>query len=178
MNILVTGGAGFIGTNLIKRLLKDGHSVVSLDNYSTGLHTNHQAGAVYVNADIRNLEEHSDAFWQKFDVVYHLAAIARIQPSFEDPYSYFTTNANATFKLAKYCSDNNIPLGYVGLINGSEITYCVHHEHKNKGVGTFMVKSFSEDFRNMSAVVKPENIASQKVFEKLNWDKKILYTKK
>ncbi len=36
MNIMVTGGAGFIGTNLIKRLLKDGHNVVSLDNYSTG----------------------------------------------------------------------------------------------------------------------------------------------
>ena len=36
MNILVTGGAGFVGTKLIKRLLKDGHNVVSLDNYSTG----------------------------------------------------------------------------------------------------------------------------------------------
>ena len=41
MNILVTGGAGFIGTNLIKRLLKDGHNVVSLDNYSTGREENH-----------------------------------------------------------------------------------------------------------------------------------------
>ena len=36
MRIIVTGGVGFIGTNLIKRLLKDGHKVVSLDNYSTG----------------------------------------------------------------------------------------------------------------------------------------------
>ena len=37
MKVLVTGGAGFVGTNLIKRLLSDGHEVVSLDNYSTGL---------------------------------------------------------------------------------------------------------------------------------------------
>ena len=42
MRALVTGGAGFIGTNLIKRLLKDGHTVVSLDNYSTGFRDNHQ----------------------------------------------------------------------------------------------------------------------------------------
>ena len=40
MNILVTGGVGFVGTNLIKRLLRDGHKVVSLDNYSTGFKEN------------------------------------------------------------------------------------------------------------------------------------------
>ena len=44
MRTLVTGGAGFVGTNLIKRLLKDGHRVVSLDNYSTGKKENHQEG--------------------------------------------------------------------------------------------------------------------------------------
>ena len=54
MNILVTGGAGFIGTNLIKRLLKDGHNVVSLDNYSTGTEDNHQEGCEYHNVDIRD----------------------------------------------------------------------------------------------------------------------------
>ena len=43
MKIMVTGGAGFVGTNLIKRLLKDGHEVVSIDNYSTGTEENHQA---------------------------------------------------------------------------------------------------------------------------------------
>ena len=42
MKILVTGGAGFIGTNLIKRLLQDGHEVTSIDNYNTGLKSNHQ----------------------------------------------------------------------------------------------------------------------------------------
>jgi len=41
-----------------------------------------------------------------------------------------------------------------------------------------MVMSFSENFKTISALVKPENISSQKVFEKLNWDKKILYIKK
>ena len=47
MKILVTGGAGFIGTNLIKRLLQDKHEVYSIDNYTTGLESNHQKGCNY-----------------------------------------------------------------------------------------------------------------------------------
>ena len=47
MNCLVTGGAGFIGTNLIKRLLNEGHNVVSLDNLSTGKKENYVDGCVY-----------------------------------------------------------------------------------------------------------------------------------
>ena len=57
MRILVTGGAGFIGTNLIKRLLKDGHEVISVDNYSTGKYENHQKGCDYYRRDL------SDSHW-------------------------------------------------------------------------------------------------------------------
>ena len=112
MKVLVTGGAGFVGTNLIRRLLKEGHDVVSIDNYHTGLKSNHQDGAQYIEFDIRKIDDYS--VWGEFDVVYHLAAIARIQPSFKEPYDYFTTNANATFKIAKYCSEKNIPLVFAG----------------------------------------------------------------
>ena len=52
MRFLVTGGVGFIGTNLIKRLLKDGHEIVSLDNYSTGLKENELDGCKYYNVNI------------------------------------------------------------------------------------------------------------------------------
>jgi len=112
MKVLVTGGAGFVVTNLIKQLLKEGHQVISVDNYHTGLKSNHQPGAQYVEFDIRNIDDYSS--WGEFDIVYHLAAIARIQPSFKEPYDYFTTNANATFKIAKYCSEKNIPLVFAG----------------------------------------------------------------
>ena len=57
MRALVTGGAGFVGTNLIKRLLKDGHDVLSVDNYSTGKKENEQDGCTYYNADL------SDSSW-------------------------------------------------------------------------------------------------------------------
>ena len=52
MKILVTGGAGFVGTNLIKALLREGHDVTSVDNYSTGFEHNHQEGCKYINTDL------------------------------------------------------------------------------------------------------------------------------
>lgn len=109
MKILVTGGAGFVGTNLIKRLLKDGHEVISIDNYSTGLKSNHQFGCNYLNDDLRNL-----IHFPNVDVVFHMAAIARIQPSFINPKDYFTTNANGTLNLVDWCSNNDIPIIYAG----------------------------------------------------------------
>jgi len=114
MRILVTGGAGFIGTNLIKRLLKDGHSVVSFDNYNTGLKSNHVKGAIYLDLDITNYPQKDSSYWEKYDVVFHMAAIARIQPSFKNPKNYFNTNANGTLNIVEMCSKANIPLIYAG----------------------------------------------------------------
>jgi UDP-glucose 4-epimerase len=154
MKILVTGGAGFIGTNLIKKLLNEGHDVVSIDNYNTGLISNHQDGAEYINFDIRNIDSYS--YW-KPDMIYHLAAIARIQPSFEKPYDYFTTNANATFKLAKYCSDNNIPLIYAGSSS--------HHSGKfknpytfSKDIGEEIIKLYQTHFNLKASITRFYNV--------------------
>jgi len=127
MKALVTGGAGFVGTNLIRTLLRKNYEVVSVDNYKTGTQLNHLPGVKYINFDIRDINDYSA--WGEFDVVYHLAAIARIQPSFKDPYDYFTTNANGTFKLAQYCTKNNIPLVYAGSSS--------HHSGKLKNPYTF-----------------------------------------
>ena len=127
MKILVTGGAGFIGANLIKKLLNQNHNVTSIDNYSTGLKSNEFPRCKYITFDIRNINDYSA--YGDFDIVFHLAAIARIQPSFINPEEYFNTNANATMKLAKYCSSNNIPLIYAGSSS--------HHSGKFKNPYTF-----------------------------------------
>jgi len=110
MKILVTGGAGFVGTNLIKRLLKDGHEVQSLDNYSTGLKSNEVDGCRYWAGDIQNISTMD----KDFDIVFHMAAIARIQPSFERPQDYIETNFNGTYEVVKFCIKHNIPLIYAG----------------------------------------------------------------
>jgi UDP-glucose 4-epimerase len=111
MNILVTGGAGFIGTNLIKRLLKDGHYVESLDNYETGLVENEIEGCFYSSLDIDSM----DWFDGKgIDVCFHLAAQSRIQPSFKDPMETFRANANGTQKVLNWAHKNNIKVIYAG----------------------------------------------------------------
>tara|TARA_R110001599_G_scaffold313106_1_gene520829 strand:- start:46 stop:918 length:873 start_codon:yes stop_codon:yes gene_type:complete len=117
MRCLVTGGAGFIGTNLIKRLLKDNYEVVSVDNYSTGLRENEQEGCTYISGDVRDLE-----FWggrlEKMDiapdVIFHLAAKARIQPSITDPVECLENNFNSTLHILEYARQNNIQIIYAG----------------------------------------------------------------
>ena len=138
MKVLVTGGAGFIGTNLIKRLLKEGHQIISIDNYSTGKKENHikNSNVMYVESDIVGLEEHDSSFWNKIDLVYHLAAIARIQPSFDKPLDYFETNATSTYAIAYACTQANIPLIYAGSSS--------HHSGLYKNPYTFS-KSIGEE---------------------------------
>ena len=106
MKCLVTGGTGFIGSNLVERLVKDGHDVVSIDNYSTGKRSNEQDGCTYISADIQDIE-----FWsrrlEKMDktpeVIFHLAAKARVQPSIENPIEFHNTNVNGTLNLLNMC---------------------------------------------------------------------------
>lgn len=111
MKILVTGGAGFIGTNLIKRLLTKGHEVHSLDNYDSGLVENHIEGCNYISGDIEQIE-----YWRgdKFDLCYHLAALSRIQPSFENPLETFRVNTAATLSVADWAKHNNVKVVYAG----------------------------------------------------------------
>ena len=77
----------------------------------------------------------------------------------------------------KICLVDNETAGYICLLHGHEITYCVHPDFHGKGIGTFMIKNFSKLFSNIDAFVKVDNIASQKVFEKLGWEKQIYYKK-
>lgn len=134
MKILVTGGAGFIGTNLIIKLLEDNHEVVSIDNYSTGTLQNHQKNVKYINEDIRSVKVYER--YGEFDIVFHLAAVARIQPSFKNPILYFETNANGTLNLCEFCVKKNIPLIYAGSSS--------HHSGRFKNPYTFS-KDIGED---------------------------------
>ena len=115
MRVLVTGGAGFVGTNLIKRLLKDGHEVVSVDNYSTGKKEYEQDGCRYYNFD---LSVGTPQFWtfneSNFDVIYHLAAKARIVPSIQNPKKSLFNNNNSTINVLEYARQNNTPVVYAG----------------------------------------------------------------
>lgn len=132
--ILVTGGAGFIGHNLCKRLIKDGHEVVSIDNYSTGKKQNEVHGVVYINFDLSvGLPKEVS---QGFHLVYHLAASARIQPSFTNPVLYASNNVISTFNVCEFCRLYKIPLVFAGSSS--------HHSGKFKNPYTF-TKDLSEE---------------------------------
>ena len=113
MNIMVTGGAGFVGTNLIKRLLKDGHNVVSLDNYSTGKKENHQEGCVYHECDIRDVIDFN-YFMKDVDIVYHLGALARIQPSFINPANTLEVGILGTMNILEYAREQGCKVIFAG----------------------------------------------------------------
>jgi UDP-glucose 4-epimerase len=116
MNVLVTGGAGFIGANLIKRLIGDGHQVVSLDNYTTGTEKNNieDENVKYFYTDIRDVLDFNGFSEKPFDIVYHLAAVPRIQPSFEYPEATYEVNVNGTLNLLSWLRTQNIPIVYAG----------------------------------------------------------------
>lgn len=78
----------------------------------------------------------------------------------------------------KICLIDEIPVGYIGIINSDEITYCVDPVYKGKGIGTFMVSEFIKNNNKLTAFVIPENTASARVFEKLGFTKQLHYTYK
>jgi len=109
--ILVTGGAGFIGTNLIKELKNQDCDVMSIDNYSTGSKDNHIKGVKYIDLDIEDISKISES---NFDYCFHLAAQSRVQPSFENPQESLRVNASGTMRVLEWIRYNHIKLVYAG----------------------------------------------------------------
>lgn len=95
---IVTGGAGFIGSNLVDELINRGDEVVIIDNLSTGKEDNINQKARFHKEDIRNLENLIEIF-KDADYVFHLAALARVQPSIENPILYHDVNVNGTLNV-------------------------------------------------------------------------------
>ena len=109
--VLVTGGTGFIGTNLIKKLINKGINVVSLDNYSTGKKINELEGVKYFNLDIEEIDSIKDL---DFDTCFHLAAQSRVQPSFEDPQDSIRVNVTGTMKVMEWAKNRSVKVIYAG----------------------------------------------------------------
>jgi UDP-glucose 4-epimerase len=123
MKILVAGGAGFVGTNLIKRLLKDKHEVHAVDNYSTGFKSNHQDGCTYHEYDLASehmlgiyVDHSTYPYWREFefDLIVNVAALARIQPSLKNPLKTIRNNFNSALHTLEWARDNETPVVFAG----------------------------------------------------------------
>ena len=163
MNILVTGGAGFIGTNLIKRLLNDGHNVESMDNYSTGKKENELDGCKYIDADISDSVRRHGAFGlelyqlTKPDVIYHLAALPRIQPSFVNPNKTFDSNVKGTQNIMEYARKLDIPVVYAGS-SSSHGDKCANPYTHSKWLGEEVVTMYNKIYNIPTAICRFYNV--------------------
>jgi UDP-glucose 4-epimerase len=109
--VLITGGCGFIGHALSLELIKRGYSVSIIDNLYIGKESQLAAGCEFLGGDIRgmnNIEE------KKYDYIFHLAAISRIQPSFQKPALTFSVNVDGTKQVVEYALKTGSKLIYAG----------------------------------------------------------------
>jgi len=108
--IIITGGAGFIGSHLVDALLENGSQVTVLDNFSTGRLQNikHVLDKIQlIECDISKPGKWQNKF-KNVEKVFHLAALADIVPSIENPDSYYQSNVNGTFNVLEACRKHNI----------------------------------------------------------------------
>ncbi len=107
---MVTGGAGFIGSNLVERLVTKGDEVTIIDNFSTGRIENlkHIQNSIeIIDCDLSDLKNLKNIIRDK-QLVFHLAALADIVPSIQNPKQYFDANVTATLNLLQACVGQNI----------------------------------------------------------------------
>jgi UDP-glucose 4-epimerase len=109
--ILVTGGAGFIGTHLCHRLHAEGYRVISLDNYFTGSKENHVDGVEYREGHTKDIEQHIP---ETPDLVYHLGEYSRVEKSLEEPELVWDLNKIGTFAVLEFCRKRGSKLVYAG----------------------------------------------------------------
>jgi len=107
MNCLVTGGAGFIGSHIVDLLIDKGNDVKIIDNLSTGQKKNINTEAEFIEQDLRDYEKIHEHF-KNVDCVFHVAALARILPSFEDPVKFHNVNVIGTLNCLMASVKHNV----------------------------------------------------------------------
>jgi|TARA_Y100000356_G_scaffold128409_1_gene128286 UDP-glucose 4-epimerase len=166
MKVLVTGGAGFVGTNLIKRLLKDDYEVVSVDNYSTGKKENHQKGCTYFDYDISSehtlgiyVDHQNYPSWREvdYDIIFHVGALARIQPSLKDPMTNIKNNVLSTLHMIELAKKNNTPIVYAGSSSKHHAPYGSAYAW-SKYAGEQLCKLYTECYDLPTAVCRFYNV--------------------
>jgi len=111
MKVLVTGGAGFIGSHLCERLAQDGAKVFSLDDYSTGSQSNHVDNVTYIKGETRNIEK---LVYFSPDIIYHLGEYSRVEQSFDDIEKVWSSNKDGIFSVLQFCRKTKSKIVYAG----------------------------------------------------------------
>ena len=134
---IVTGGCGFIGSHLADNLIKLNFEVVVIDNLSVGRrenisHLNGNSKFTFVDADISNFDLIEPIF-RGADLVFHLAALADIVPSIENPTEYYKSNVNGTFNVLQACRKHKVKKI---IYAGSSSCYGIPDEYPTKEIAS------------------------------------------
>jgi len=110
MKYLVTGGAGFIGSHIVDKLIELGHEVTIVDDLSTGVKSNINEQATFIQLDISDRASRGDLClaMENVDTVFHCAALARVQPSIQSPQKYHKANVDGTFNVLLSARDSKV----------------------------------------------------------------------
>lgn len=108
---VVTGGAGFVGSHLCERLVRDGYRVISLDNYFVGSEANHVVGVEYRRGHTKDI---GALISEVPDIIYHLGEYSRVAASLEEPNLVFDLNMLGTFGVLEFWRKKKCKLVYAG----------------------------------------------------------------
>ena len=111
--IVITGAAGFIGSNLCERLVKD-NEIVGIDNYFTGSKNNHIDGVTYIESNAENIENVLAELNFKPDIVYHLGEYSRVEQSYDDVGTVLEYNTKGIVNILEYIRKTKCKLIYAG----------------------------------------------------------------
>ena len=109
--IYVTGGAGFIGKNLVKELIRQGDFPYIIDNFSNSTLKDKHPKCTFYSGDVQDIAKIHPS---KVDIIYHLAGQSRVQPSFDDPVGSVESNVNGTLAVLEYARKYKCRVVYAG----------------------------------------------------------------
>jgi UDP-glucose 4-epimerase len=169
MKILVTGALGFVGSNLVDMLVSQGHEVYGIDNLSSESSslTYQNELAEYILGDVQNVVKHYGD--KKFDKIFHLAALARIQPSFEKPLEYFDANTLGTAAVCELARISNASLVYATTSSKNHGTPYLTPYTFSKVAGEGIVKTYAECFGMNTAMATFYNVYGYREPRKGEW---------
>ena len=152
--VLVTGGCGFIGHALSLELIKKGYEVDVIDNLSIGNEAKIPNGCNFLGGDVRAMDNIED---KPYAYIFHLAALSRIQPSFQNPMLTFSVNVDGTKKVVDYALKNKSKLIYSGSSSRWHIPMKSPYA-MTKHIGEEWIKMYKEVYDLNAQIVRFYNV--------------------